>query len=60
MIINYEDKPAPECHTSACPFYNDRIEEARRLIARAIEIMTPDQVVQWEGVRAWQELAGED
>ncbi len=28
---------------------------ARMLINRAVEIMTPDQVGQWEGVRAWIE-----
>lgn len=32
-----------------------RIVNAERLIAAAVEIMTPDQVGQWAGVRAWQE-----
>lgn len=33
----------------------NREEEAASLINRAIEIMTPEQVGQWEGVRAWIE-----
>ena len=31
------------------------LEEAERLIADAVQIMTPTQVGQWAGVRAWQE-----
>lgn len=31
------------------------LEAARVLINRAVAIMTPDQVGQWEGVRAWLE-----
>lgn len=32
-----------------------RIAEAERLIAHAVELMTPEQVGQWTGVRYWQE-----
>lgn len=32
-----------------------RLREAERLIAAAVQIMTPEQVGQWAGVRAWQE-----
>ena len=32
-----------------------RVTGAEKLIARAVEIMTPEQVGRWEGVRAWQE-----
>jgi len=38
---------------------DEYIEEARRLIAHAVEIMTPEQVGQWEGVGAWQEFEPE-
>jgi hypothetical protein len=31
------------------------LNDARALINQAIEIMTPDQVGQWKGVRAWLE-----
>jgi hypothetical protein len=33
-----------------------RIETAEQLINRAVDLMTLDQLSQWEGVRAWQEL----
>lgn len=33
----------------------NRLKDATVLIERAVEIMTPEQVSQWEGVRAWQE-----
>jgi len=32
-----------------------RLAEAERLINRAVDLMTEDQVGQWEGVRAWLE-----
>ncbi len=32
-----------------------RLSEAECLIAHAVQIMTPEQVGQWTGVRAWQE-----
>ena len=35
-----------------------RIEEAERLIQHAVQIMTPEQVGQWRGVRTWQEFDG--
>jgi len=35
--------------------FRARIEEAEELIAAAVEIMTPEQVGRWAGVRAWQE-----
>ena len=38
----------------------DRLKEAERLIADAVQIMTPEQVGQWRGVRTWQELGGYD
>ncbi len=31
------------------------LKEAARLIDQALDIMTVEQVSQWEGVRAWQE-----
>ena len=35
-----------------------RLSEAERLIAHAVQIMTPEQVGQWTGVSAWQEGIG--
>lgn len=46
------DDPCPWCEIER--LWAD-LAEAERLIARAVELMTPDQVGQWEGVRAWQE-----
>ncbi len=37
-----------------------RIAKAEELIKAAIEIMTPDQVGQWRGVRAWQEMEAQE
>jgi outer membrane protein TolC len=34
-----------------------QIEEARALILQAVELMTPEQVGQWGGVRTWLEKA---
>ena len=34
---------------------DEYIEWAAQLINKAIEIMTGDQISEWEGVRAWQE-----
>ena len=31
------------------------LADARAIINRGVELMTPDQVGQWEGVRAWLE-----
>ena len=33
------------------------IANARTIIERGVELMTPDQVGQWEGVRSWLEMA---
>ena len=32
-----------------------RLSEAEKLIIRGVEIMTPEQLGKWEGVRAWLE-----
>jgi hypothetical protein len=33
----------------------EQLEEADKLIAHAVQIMEPEQVGQWTGVRVWQE-----
>ncbi len=33
----------------------EQLKEADQLIIAAIDIMTPDQLGQWKGVRAWLE-----
>ncbi len=37
---------------------SSRLSEAERLIAHAVQIMTPEQVGQWTGVRAWLRRGG--
>lgn len=32
-----------------------RVKEAERLINKAVELMTTEQLSQWDGVRAWLE-----
>jgi len=36
-----------------------RIAEGQEIIARGVELMTVEQVSQWEGVRGWQEIESE-
>jgi anthranilate phosphoribosyltransferase len=36
-----------------------RNEQAAELIAHAVELMTPDQIGKWAGVRMWLESADE-
>lgn len=50
--------PDQKAETENEKWQRQRIAEAARLIAAAVQIMTPEQVGQWAGVRAWQEDDG--
>lgn len=47
--------------TSKICLLQDRIKEAKRIILAGCEIMTPEQIGQWEGCRAFvEDKKGED
>jgi hypothetical protein len=53
----YGIRGSEERLTDALTEARAQIEEARALILQAVEIMTPEQVGQWAGVRTWLEEA---